>query len=414
MFVRNLPLTCIASSLFLAGLTVTACSANVVGSTTPQESPNDDHDDDDVHADDDDDDDDHDVPSKKDAGSDRDGGPSEAGPDASHSSFDTDPLNCGAKGRSCLGATCSAGICKGERLRNRIARWLSIDDDGSLLSVVDHASPNHALLRGATTPNAPDTQLFTANLNPNADFRYASGSFFDFKYVGGSNTAIQRWRGNDGGAPATPSTVVTVSTGGTPLFDADDTHVFYYWSSGGIRRVEHDGQGDTLLFRGATEATEIVTDASNVYLLHRGTTNVTRVPKSGGAPQTLSFTGLPNHRTSALAVTSSRAVFALYDYAGIGNCQTYANSLYSAPINGGAATLVATAVGYSKSTKVYGDDVYWLMDGCPGSPDRIYRRRTDGTGALVTVAESSVITSFTVDATYVYASDTGGVFRVAR
>lgn len=98
--------------------------------------------------------------------------------------YASDPLNCGASGHSCLGASCTQGVCAAEKFRSgAITDWFAFSESGEVVSLVRPTSNAvQELRRGPATASATDDVVFkgTADLRmfQGEDRIYRNGALF--------------------------------------------------------------------------------------------------------------------------------------------------------------------------------------------------------------------------------------------
>lgn len=172
---------------------------------------------------------------------------------------------------------------------------------------------------------------------------------------------------------------------------------YVYWSRNGeIRRISKTpGQASALLCAACGSPADLAADGAYVYYMELGGQNIGAVPASGSQ-----FPLFISHTPSALIAGGGLAVDGTYVY------WPAFNGIYRAPKAGGAAQLF---VGNVAPVAIAQDSasIYFLGNG-------LLRKASKSTGALTTLAGSSLSANLVVSGGYAYFGNGGtSVRRVA-
>lgn len=248
------------------------------------------------------------------------------GPDSEgcNKNVDSDPKNCGACGRDCLGGTCSAGQCSviplatGQATPNALAVdasnvYFVNGGSGKLMRMGKDGSGLVDGLAGATLtdPRALVTdgqRLVWSNYNPNAalklqranangsgiaDVGDSFGTFAGQLAISGATIAWANQLGTNRvmRAPASGGAAVVVATGApAPSGVAvDATHV--YWGTGPnnvlyrqpLAAAAPCAMGTNCPELGPIHATNLALDGTTLYFTQLGLGSVGKIAKAGGA-----------------------------------------------------------------------------------------------------------------------------------
>lgn len=334
-----------------------------------------------------------------------DGGPATDG--AVPSIYASDPLNCGALGHSCLGATCSTGVCKPEAVATAGYGVLdfTFDDDGALITVTDvkkGASYVHEIRRvSADGANAP--LVFTRDYASLSTIIFTQGALF------GEGSGITRYDGSGGGDAI--KTILAPTGKNLVLSGAD----LWFEKNGELVRLNPTTNAMTTLpyIPNSGSKLAVYADAQNLYTVNT-TNKILRIPKDGVSPHaTITITGIPDNYVFDLFGTAT-TLGGVARKLGV-DCATTTYTLWSAPIGGGAAKLLTTVTGLMYDPAVSGEYVYWTEGGCNSSavPTRLMRRRADGSDAPLQLYTGPAVAHAKVKGDYVYWVD-GKLQRVAK
>jgi hypothetical protein len=196
----------------------------------------------------------------------------------------SDPSNCGACGRSCLGGTCSAGKCGVKVLAENIshASGLAVTETNAYYGADDTvASLSFAT---AEVSNLATTDGSVHDVSFDADYVYwidmASLALYRVATSGGAAQDL-----NPSGAPFNSPWAGVV---------AGDGYFFTQnGSPGAIRRVPTTGGNMEIFANGQHESADIAADAERVYWVTGMTISpatVMSAPIGGGAPEQLAAT----------------------------------------------------------------------------------------------------------------------------
>jgi hypothetical protein len=339
-----------------------------------------------------------DVEGKQDGGKDSSSADAQ-NPDAS-TLYTSDPLNCGAKSHDCLGGTCTQGICAKQQVRAR-ATWLTIDGDGSLVTLVETGSTD-TVRRGAPSPNAVDTALFTTPHLGTYTAKFFMANVLT--HVNPTNpVSVQQWKGAGGQAGG----AVTLPATGPTDVAVDASHVFFVEASH-LYRVDYGGANKTSLAPATSFVSrDLAVDGTDIYVLSHSDppyVRIDRVPASAGGVTNIPFTDVAILGADELEATPTHLVVMGYrKEAG----KSAESAIWTVPKGGGTSTVLATWNGLADHMLVSGDYVYWTQRPSSASLGHvtIQRRRVDGSDAIVTILEDSptaYIDSLAVDGSYLY------------
>ena len=322
--------------------------------------------------------------------------------------YASDPANCGAKGHTCLGATCNAGVCTPTIVRSNQVDWFDIDANGALLTAVPavNAAPQE-LRRGPSAPAAADEVLFSGYFHSifekgiYASYRYKSGALFLIDTIENDRYVVG-WTGS-GGQPANKTVIEELVYAGS--YTVDETHLFIK-DGGHLYRLDRFGGAKVQPAGALVAASNVVIDDTDAYVLtpdsSPGAALIARVPKDGGATLKSPLTGIDLQGAPSLEDLTSTHLVGSTGAKGMW-------ILWSAPKGGGAATILFTdaqQLSNFAAAKTAGDYVYWIRNGVKGTAERsrILRGRVDGGDAPIVIAERTAPFKplLAVDDAYVY------------
>jgi len=196
-----------------------------------------------------------------------------------------------------------------------------------------------------------------------------------------TNGALHRVPKDGGAAVRLLEAADLCPVGGGCGMAVDDTHV-YVTTKTGIVQMPRTGGLSREIVGGLSEAADVpaavTTDATHVYWIHSLKRGVFRVPKAGGAIETVTMDGFDVGADPTLVVSNG---FVYY---------LSAQTLYRAPVAGGPATLIAKTGShghpYRGGFQVVGDTVYFTRSRAyigAGSRRSAARGRTEGEGGLM-------------------------------
>jgi hypothetical protein len=284
---------------------------------------------------------------------DADMGPDASSPDAMVCTANTqeDPNNCGACGRSCLGAACTIGQCAAERLDSGdISGIGDFTTDGLFLYYTGFTTgtgANHRLWKIVIGP-ATSTSYLTAFTHPTPlsqiafdgnDFYTAepvridtinrgtvkkinkepftesnlaqfqeptttavwmqNGSVYWATDTDGANGGDIKRVATTGGAIST----ISAATGFVAYLGADTSNIFWVDNNNALKRAPITGGAPTTVTSGKADFFDM--DTTNVYMLRKNTGDVISVPKTGGA-----VTPIAQGMTAGAAVDDSHVYMA--------------------------------------------------------------------------------------------------------
>ncbi len=308
-------------------------------------------------------------------------------------SIDSDPKNCGACGRDCLGSACLKGLCRPELVATALKDpwYLALDAANVYWTDVTGGAITRVDKAGLTAP----IELAVAESGP---FAVAVDAAHVYWTNRGDGTIV-RANKDDGGA----RTVLAMSDGPREIA-LDDASI--YWSAegsdastGGVFRAAKDGAAPVALAPRGGSPMGLALAGPRVCWADHALGKIFVLPEAAGPAREIA-SGLAS--PSRLATDDAR-VFWLSDTD---------DAVQSAPLGGGPATTLATG----KRVTIGGiavdlTSVYWVNSGA-GTLSRVAKSG----GAPLTLAAGQVVpVAVAVDATHVYWTTRGGsIFRVAK
>lgn len=204
------------------------------------------------------------------------------------SALQTDPLNCGVCGHSCLGGLCTAGKCQPFAIADGIGIGGDIAVSDGFVYWTDQAVGSGAVDR-TTLDGALGVEELTNALTPNG-LAVAGNSVVYAHSLGEGAAAVSRVATTGGqptrlAEPSTPSSTWAVATDGTVAVFTD---LF-----GTVGRTAITGSNNTFtaLASGEDEPRGVAIDNGIVYFVTSGNGLVRSVPVSGGAVSTVASPG---------------------------------------------------------------------------------------------------------------------------
>jgi hypothetical protein len=295
-----------------------------------------------------------------------------------------DPENCGACGRSCLGAGCSSGLCQPVVLVSGVPliTHVEVDETGVYFDHLDTNAPNWTsasvgrLAKIGLSGGTP-TILATDNFPNRSPQEFALDKTSLYWALGGG-AVLKVPRG--GGTPSTLAPIDSVYTislavspsyvfyggsgnsvmrvpiqGGTPQpsvasgvpmmrMAADSTYVYWTDTSGGtVRKVAATGGSVVTLASGENAPFGIALDANNVYWASQGAGTLKKISLNGGTPTLLATGGAREH----IDVDATHVYW------------TAGNSVMRVAIAGGTPETVAEGAATAYALAVGAQHVYW-------------------------------------------------------
>jgi hypothetical protein len=233
----------------------------------------------------------------------------DASPDASVCTADTqtDPNNCGACGRSCLGGTCSSGVCSVQRLDDGSATGFGDFYADALFAYYTGFSGTtnpHRLWRVPLSSGSASYLGVIVNPTPMSQVSFDGTDF----YVVEPNRIDTVDRGNVrkiGKEPFSETTIINFlepTTTATFLYNG-----FVYWATdtdgsngGDIKKMPMAGGQVSTVTVGAGFVQYMETDGTNVYWTGGG--QVKKAPMTGGAPVVIGSSVAKNLSTDGTSV----------------------------------------------------------------------------------------------------------------
>lgn len=267
--------------------------------------------------------------------------------------LDSDPNACGTCGRSCLGATCTDGLCAPQIM--------------------------------VTEQDLPPIQLAVDGTSIYWTNNFQSGY------------RIRR-AGKDGGAPVT--LFETQAAGQVPLDLAVDETGVYWITTNAVNVVPKNGGPVTTLAGGSTDVVSMATNTQ--YVFFRSNNGLSRIAKSGGAVTNLVAPDLMG--TSERIAVGGDRVFWFNPRPGPENQGMGVNQVYGVPIEGGSPVEVSAGTpddlgGLWITTSPNGSEVYWSENyygmrikkaPATGGPAELFVETQGGVRTFMTTSDSVV------------------------
>jgi hypothetical protein len=303
--------------------------------------------------------------------------------------YQTDANNCGSCGHNCSGTSCSAGLCVPVVLAQspNVAQPAGIANDGGYVFWTNYTNPGSVMRvtgSGGGLLTLASGQVFPQYIVVHSGIVYfvnenagAGGILKNMTNTGGGLSTLastpagfpnglafdqasgnRLFWGNDSGGTTQrfrfdlPSTNTLIHTG-SPMSGLAADNLGDYWTEPANNRVigQPNGQAASVFASGLNGPSGIVADAGNIYYAERGT----------GAN----------------------------------------GSIWKEPSAGGTQTKLASNLTSPVYIDTDGVNVYWTDQ----NDGAIYRVPVGG-GAVITIAKGAGIGQLTVDATYVYYTNT--------
>jgi hypothetical protein len=303
--------------------------------------------------------------------------------------YQTDANNCGSCGHSCTGTSCSAGLCVPVVLAQspNVAQPAGIANDGGYVFWTNYANPGSVMRVTGTggglltlTSGQVFPQYIVAHggtvyfLNENAG---AGGILKSMTNTGGGLSALAS------AGSGFPSGLAFDQVSGNRLFWGNDV-------SGTTNRFRFDLPSTNTLIHTGSQMSGLAADNLGDYWTEPSNSRVVGQPNGQGASV---FAG--NLVNPAGIVANSGSIY----YAERGSGAN--GAIWKEPSAGGTQTKLASNLTSPVYIDTDGVSVYW-SDQNDGA---IYRVPVGG-GTVVTIAKGAGIGQLTVDATYVYYTNT--------
>ena len=302
----------------------------------------------------------------------------------------SDGANCGTCGHDCLGGMCTASVCQPVQLVGDLngASYLAQDADtlywtnfggGTVMSIPKAGGTATTLATGQIEPlgiSVNATSVYWANYGSTTVQQvYLNGTNLTTVAMGQTAPAATAldathlYWANYAGTPSvfkanldgTNPVVLAMSQGGASCLVVDATAVYWVdYVDGAVRRVNLDGTNLLTLAMGQAAPNFCALDATNFYWTSSGssttaTGTVNQIVKDGSTP--------------AIAIATSQALPSgiAVDGSTIFWLNEHASTVVSAPVGGGASTVLAMTGHDPINVVVDAKGIYWTVYGMGGT-----------------------------------------------
>jgi hypothetical protein len=285
-------------------------------------------------------------------------------------SFDGDAAHCGRCGHSCLGGTCTAGVCEAVALATdqRVPSGVVADENFVYWSIAGDAGGGGAILRAPLSGGAPE--VLAANQNGAGGLQRDATHLYWARPIDGMLVRMPL-------AGGTPTPIVVGGRPGTFVVDPSGVY-FGDDAARTISRVSHAGGTPTVLVTDQRAQCQMAVFGTDLYMSvvpATGAPRLMRAPLGGGVPSTV-LVGIGN--ACSVAMNANRLF--------VTNLQS-SGTVTSANHDGSDAAAIATQRPGPASIALDADAVYWTENGTGSAPSAVMRRPLTG-------GDATVVTSF--------------------